>query len=78
MPTVLRMGPFRFFFYSGDGGEPRHVHVESGDGEAKYWLDPIALERNRGFGKKDLNRIEQIIEDHVDLLRNAWDGFFNP
>ncbi len=78
MPTVLRMGPFRFFFYSGDGGEPRRVHVESGDGEAKYWLDPIALERNRGFGKKDLNRIEQIIEDHVDLLRNAWDGFFNP
>jgi hypothetical protein len=61
VPTVLRDGPFRFFFYSGDGGEPRHLHVESGGNEAKFWLDPVALERNRGFARKDLNRIEAII-----------------
>lgn len=34
MPTVLRVGPYRFFFYSGDGDEPRHVHVERGEGAA--------------------------------------------
>ncbi len=77
MPTVLREGPYRFFFYSSDGGEPRHVHVEGGGSEAKYWLDPANLERNRGFSQKDLNRIERIIEEHLDLLRDAWDGFFN-
>jgi hypothetical protein len=36
MPTVLRVGPFRFFFYAGDGNEPPHVHVEHGDAEAKF------------------------------------------
>lgn len=53
MPTILRDGPLRFFFYSGDGGEPRHVHVESDHKEAKYWLDPVSLERNRGFSQKE-------------------------
>jgi hypothetical protein len=43
MPTVLRIGPFRFFFYAGDGNEPAHVHVERDDGEAKFWLEPIRL-----------------------------------
>ena len=43
MPTVLRVGPFRFFFYAGDGGEPPHVHVERDEGEAKFWLDPVRL-----------------------------------
>jgi hypothetical protein len=28
MPTVLKSGGYRLFFYSGDGGEPPHVHVE--------------------------------------------------
>ena len=27
-PTVLRAGPYRFFFYSGDRLEPPHVPVE--------------------------------------------------
>ncbi|MGH7393728.1 MAG: DUF4160 domain-containing protein, partial [Candidatus Rokuibacteriota bacterium] len=38
MPTVLRSGPYRFFFYSGDGGEPPHIHVEREDNTAKFWL----------------------------------------
>jgi Domain of unknown function (DUF4160) len=78
MPTVLRDGSYRFFFYSGDGGEPRHIHVESAGNEAKYWLDPVALARNRGFGQKELNRIETIIANNLALLRNAWDDYFNP
>jgi hypothetical protein len=78
MPTVLRDGPYRFYFYSGDGGEPRHVHVEAAGSEAKFWLDPVALSRNRGFGQKDLNKIELIITANLDLLRDAWDDYFNP
>ncbi len=51
MPTVFPSGPFRFFFYAGDGGEPPHIHVERDDCEAKFWLDPIRLERSHGFSK---------------------------
>jgi hypothetical protein len=78
VPTVLRHGPFRFYFYSGDGGEPRHVHVEDGSSEAKYWLDPVTQAYNHGFNRKDLSRIERIIVDNLDQLRGAWDDFFNP
>jgi Domain of unknown function (DUF4160) len=43
MPTVLRVGPYRFFFYSGDGSEAPHVHVERDASVAKFWLDPVRL-----------------------------------
>ena len=28
LPTIARIGPFRFFFYSNEGTEPSHVHVQ--------------------------------------------------
>jgi hypothetical protein len=76
MPTVLRVGPFRFFFYSGDGGEPPHVHVERDDCEAKFWLDPVRLERSRGFRRKEINRVRELIEEHRQQLLESWDEFF--
>jgi hypothetical protein len=77
MPTVLRVGPFRFFFYAGDGGEPPHVHVERDDCEAKFWLDPLRLERSRGFRRKDINRIRELIEEHREELLEGWNEFFH-
>ena len=77
MPTVLRVGPYRFFFYAGDGDEPPHVHVERDDSEAKIWLDPIRLERSGGFPAKELRRIEQIVTDNHEDLMGAWNEFFN-
>jgi hypothetical protein len=76
MPTVLQAGPFRFFFYAGDGGEPPHVHVERDDCEAKFWLDPIRLERSRGFRRKELGRIRELIEENHDRLLEGWYDFF--
>jgi len=49
MPTVLRIGQYRFFFYADEGFEPPHVHVESGEKRAKYWLTPIEETWNDGF-----------------------------
>lgn len=49
MPTVLRLGPYRFFFYAGDRDEPPHVHVKRDNRLAKFWLDPAKLERSGGF-----------------------------
>jgi hypothetical protein len=50
MPTVLFEGPYRFYFYMRDLlTEPPHVHVERDRDEAKFWLDPVRLERGRLF-----------------------------
>ena len=76
MPTVLRVGPFRFFFYAGDGGEPPHVHVERDDCEAKFWLDPVRLERSYGFRRQEINRVRGLVEQHRQQLLEGWDEFF--
>lgn len=76
MPTVLRVGPFRFFFYAGDGGEPPHVHVEHDDSEAEFWLDPVRLERSRGFRRKEVNQIREPGEEHREQLPEGWNEFF--
>ncbi len=77
MPTVLRSGPYRFFFYSGDRDETPHVHVERDDCEAKFWLDPVRLERSGGFSSKELNQIQEIILDHQETLLGSWNDFFD-
>ena len=77
MPTVRRIGPYRFFFYAGDGDEPPHVHVERDEGEAKIWLDPVRLERSGGFAGKELRQIEQITTEYQQQLMDSWNDFFN-
>ena len=77
MPTVLRVGPYRFFFYSGDGSEPPHVHVERDAAEAKFWLDPVRLERSQGFAARELRTIADHVADHHDTLLESWNVFFD-
>jgi len=43
MPTVLKIGAFRFFFFSNELGEPPHIHVQDGKKLAKFWLGEIVL-----------------------------------
>ena len=75
-PTVFREGPFRFFFFSREE-ERLHIHVQSPDGEAKFWLDPkIELARNHGLSDQDLHRVEGMIEEHEQEIRNAWASHF--
>jgi hypothetical protein len=76
MPTVLRSGPYRLFFYSGDRDEPRHVHVERDSNLAKFWLDPIRLAESGGFGRAEIRRVETLVRDNVIRLRRAWDEYF--
>jgi hypothetical protein len=64
MPTVMRIGRFRFFFYSNESQEPPHVHVQAAGDEAKFWLDPIQLAVNHGFRGRDLTEVERLIRDH--------------
>lgn len=75
-PTVFREKGYRFFFFSRE--ETRiHVHVISGDGEAKFWIEPeIELSKNSGFKRKQLQEIETLIERHKDELVRAWRTHF--
>ncbi|WP_091179851.1 DUF4160 domain-containing protein [Paramicrobacterium humi] len=57
----MRRQGFRFFFYSNEGAEPPHVHVARDRCEAKYWLAPVEVARNRGFAPHELRRIGAII-----------------
>jgi len=43
MPEVFREVGYRFFFFSLEGTEAPHIHVESAEKYAKFWLTPIAL-----------------------------------
>ena len=76
MPTVLRTGPYRFFFYSADRNEPAHVHVERDQASAKFWLEPPRLESSVGFSRVEIGRIQQIVEENVVLLVRSWHEYF--
>jgi len=76
MPTVRRQGPYRFFFYAGDRDEPPHVHVERDDRIAKFWLDPVILERSGGLGRSEITRIRKLVEENRDRLLESWNEFF--
>ena len=76
MPTILRIGPYRFYFYSHEPNEPPHIHVDRDDFSAKYWLAPIAFARNYGFSARELNKVESLVKENQKLLLEAWNGFF--
>jgi hypothetical protein len=76
MPTALRTGPYRFYFYSYDCHEPRHMHADRENRSAKFWLDPdVTLAANHGYNRSELRDIERIMREHLETLRHEWDAF---
>lgn len=78
MPTVLRIGPYRFFFYANENGEPRHIHVQHDRKLAKFWLKPVSLARSVGFSPQDLSKLLSLVEANQSLFVEAWNEFFQP
>ena len=78
MPTVLRTGPYRLYFFSHEPNEPAHVHVDRDDCTAKIWLDPVGLARNLGFPARELTTILRTVQDHQPQLLQAWNDYFRP
>jgi hypothetical protein len=76
MPTVLRIGPYRFYFCSHEPNEPPHIHVDRDRFSAKFWLMPIELARNFGFAAQELKKLQRLVEDHQDEFLEAWNGHF--
>ncbi|MEF3366618.1 DUF4160 domain-containing protein [Methylocystis sp. 9N] len=78
MPLVFRQNGFRFFFYSNEGSprEAAHVHVRKGEGDAKFWLAPVALAYSDGFDARTLRLLEKIVQDRAAFIERAWHEHF--
>ncbi|MET0688008.1 MAG: DUF4160 domain-containing protein [Methyloceanibacter sp.] len=76
MPTVLRWGRYRTLFYSNEGDEPPHVHVRSGNREAKVWLSDLTVAVNFRFPAHELSDIIRHLETHSEELLEAWNDYF--
>ncbi|MEW5925869.1 MAG: DUF4160 domain-containing protein [Gemmatimonadota bacterium] len=75
-PTILRVGSYRFFFFSREEARA-HVHVDTPDGEAKFWIEPeVALARNHKLPDRDVATIEELIRKHEREIRDAWNRHF--
>jgi hypothetical protein len=72
MPVILRIRGYRFWFHEADLDEPAHVHVGREDKEAKFWLEPVALERAGRFRRHEIGEIERILAVHRDRILEAW------
>jgi len=75
-PTVFRSGPYRLFFFSNEGNEPPHVHVQRDRMLAKFWLTPVTLVSSTGFSAHELKRIRHIVADEQDALLEKWHEYF--
>ncbi len=68
---------FRFFFFSKENGEPPHIHVEKGNGTAKWWLTPQPRAvYSIGFKAAEERKIEHLIKTHQHELLQAWEKHF--
>jgi len=76
MPRVARHGPYLFHFFSNEGREPPHVHVDRERFSATFWLAPVALAGNRGFNDHELGRIEAIVRVHQLRFLEVWHAYF--
>ena len=75
MPTVLRIGRYRFHFYSDEKGDPAHIHVATADGECKFWLEPVSLASNKGLRPVEVRRIERLVYEHVVFLKEKYHAY---
>ena len=76
MPTILKIGPYRFFFYSNELGEPAHIHIQRERMLAKFWLNPVALAGSTRFSPKELRTLQQLVIEHRKMFVEAWNEYF--
>jgi len=76
VPTVLRWNGYRFYFFSNEGTEPPHIHVDRAECTAKFWLGEVNLARNIGFSGRQIAELtEKITAEHAAFVE-AWNGYF--
>ena len=76
MPTVYRSRGFRFFFFSNEGREPPHIHVEAAEKLAKFWLEPVSLAYSVKFASVELTQLARLVVEHGDMFKERWNELF--
>jgi len=79
MPTVFRIDGYRGYFFSNEGSprEPIHIHVEKGEGEAKFWVLPsVELAESIGMKIAELKRAESIVKQQRQQILDLWEKHF--
>ncbi len=77
MPKIFTTGSFEFYFYSNDRNEPEHIHVRCDRATAKFWLNPVCLEKSRHFKDHELVKLQNIVSENRQLFLEAWNEFFS-
>lgn len=77
MPTIYRIGSYRFYFFSHENNEPPHIHIDKDNNSAKFWLNPVELSSNYGFNSKELNYISKIIIEQKEFFIQKWELYFS-
>jgi hypothetical protein len=75
-PTIFQSGPYRVFFFSSDRAEPPHVHIVRERKLAKFWLGPVTVATNIGFGMREIQRLARLVTEHETRIRKAWHEYF--
>jgi hypothetical protein len=71
-PTIKRIGNYRFFFNSNEESR-MHVHIQTPDGVAKFWLEPIVAHADSyRLDQRTLCELAQLVEENADDFRTAW------
>ena len=76
MPEILRIGAYRFYFYSHEPNEPPHIHIDRDNLTAKFWLQPVSLAQNIGFPAKELRKLQSMTIENQTQLLEAWYEYF--
>jgi len=76
-PTVKKLGPYRFLFFSNDRYEPPHIHVQEGRKLAKFWLGSCELSYSTNFAPHELSKLQVLVKQHKEFFVEAWHEFFD-
>jgi hypothetical protein len=52
------------------------VHIEREEASAKFWPEPVRLERSQGFGRAEIQLIERLVSDNAVELLRSWNEYF--
>ncbi len=77
MPTVLRSGGYRFFFFSNEGKESPHIHIEQDENYAKFSIGPVRLVHSVGFNSAELNKLRRIVQERETFFKEKWHEHFS-
>jgi len=76
MPTILRIRGYRFFFFSREGNEPAHIHIEQAERYAKFWLNPIQLAESEGFRSGEIAELRKLVRQNKFIFEEKWNEHF--